>query len=156
MAHERKHVSELEGEERYEAEAAFGEDATLIVLDTDELEPAGRDEDEPSAHDEADFHVEVGDKVVIRMMSGKLVEDVVVNVESYMFSTDGIRSTEHYEGENTGWFGSSYRFEDFDAEDTRGVHYELVEHVPADEHDYVLVEDDERHYGYTAVHEDET
>jgi hypothetical protein len=135
MTHERKHVSEYSGEKRYEMEAAFGEDATVVELDTDELESAGRDENEPSAREEFHTDIEEGDKIVVRFGSGKLAEDIVTDVKSWGFTTDGVRTTEHYEGETTGWFGSTYRFEDFGGFDDRGVNYELVEHVPAAEHD---------------------
>jgi len=112
---ERLNTSDLSGEERYEAEAAFGEDADLVRLEPDDLEPV----------ETPDFLLknvlEEGDWVTIGHTNGELNTTVgpVEDVDTVGFTMDPRNRT------TSGHFG----YGDFEVEgtDERGIVNRLID-----------------------------
>jgi len=123
---ERVNTSEMEGEERYEAEAAFGENADLIRLEEDDLEKP------PEKEYPMEDALEEGDWVTIQHKAGNVTTGPVTEVKSYGFSMDPRNRTA------SGFFG----YDDFGGD--RGVCNELLDinGQPADvDYEPVIVEE---------------
>lgn len=104
-------TSELEGEERFEAEAAFGRNADLVRLEPWDLVPT-----KPKKYPIEDV-LDEGDYFEYRTRSGKIIAGTVTEVESYAVSFD--RDTERC-GIGCGYVG----FDSFGGD--KGLMLELV------------------------------
>ena len=106
-------TSELEGEARFEAEAAFGEDADLVQLEPDDLEPVETPEYQLKNV------LEEGDWVTIQHQAGNVTSGPVEDVDTVGFRIDPQNRV------TSGYFAYS----DFKCEDTDelGVVNELID-----------------------------
>lgn len=82
-----------QGEQRAELEAAFGADASLVELETDDLVKT------PTKHYPMEYALEVGDWVTIQHLSGNVTTGPVTEVKSYGFQMEPKNRT------TSGFFG---------------------------------------------------
>lgn len=106
-------TSDLSGEERYEAESAFGEDADLIELEPDDLEPVETPE-YPIRH-----VLEEGDWLTVQHNSGCVTTGPVYDVDRLWVKIDPRNRTTT----DSVMYGDLRRYKDGE----RGVVNELID-----------------------------
>lgn len=81
-------TSDMRGEEQFEAEAAFGENADIIRLEKEDLK-------EVEEEDEVEFEVNEGDVVTVRFQTGTKYTGKVIEADEFTFrtksSSDGLK-----------------------------------------------------------------
>lgn len=110
---ERINTSDLPPEQQFEAEAAFGEDADLVRLDTDDLEPVETPE-YPIRH-----VLEEGDWLTVQHKAGNVTTGPVTEVDRLWAKIDPKNRTTT----SSVMYGDLKRYKD----DERGVVNELID-----------------------------